>query len=833
MRAEIPCEDQRDESISTMPTESFEARPFDEHAFRSQIEKLHPFDRDDPYDPNSVPLFASKFDPTDIQYEITQETVNLMLEKAVCAAETEAGRYLQIYLDEHPGLTKDSIAALAAKNNALEYFFFKHGGRLFQPHTRSDHVTENVQDKALRAAIGFIRDGRHVDAIEAFLKCDLLQQSQMIKPSVFFEAIEEVSWLDKWEYLPGERRTIDALKTRMLSWAALNLWPKSEDFSAFISDALDKLKIGNFSEAAKLLTTLRDFYRQTRTKPYDTSQKLVAIRGCVETIRDSTENYLVQTRASLILDYFDNPDSTAREWFSMELPNPPAYLDFSRNRREEIRIAPGINGVYDPSTGELERAGSSYKQFYLHPTGKHEGFHPISDLALFLYDEASVETQEKRGSNIRDFRFLLSLPVRKQVERDFGIKLSRIDLPVQVQFLNFLKSKTVPEVERVADFCKKFGQDAFTAFLSLDYSPDMGGKILALESVQDKQTTKTILAKFAKIATSANVVRLMVVSALDRKKRMEKQADDIARGLLARSSELLDHYSTETVDPITAARELENISDKIVIFAEIFKVLRESGEQIKLEDFSQVHIEASPGREINDEDRQQMHEIFGLNWDTPERATEWPAMSADFEAAMQSPDNRYYLAKYGDEIVAFMRFDPVDDRTVYAANNNTRPSARGSSINKAFQEVVFAKEGADHAILGLAYSQDPVISQYLRDSRFVGVETIPFDGNPAIIDVLIARDPKVSDYHYWGQPKEKIISDYQNGQAPEGAKIVRINLASKGEIVAVFAAQKPQNHVLTGLARDESYTYLVFEPNHSKRSFSLPKSKEASSQKAA
>ncbi len=89
--------------------------------------------------------------------------------------------------------------------------------------------------------------------------------------------------------------------------------------------------------------------------------------------------------------------------------------------------------------------------------------------------------------------------------------------------------------------------------------------------------------------------------------------------------------------------------------------------------------------------------------------------------ALESPGREFYILKNGGDIVAFIRFDVLDEGRLYAASLNVRPEVRGSRIGSATLD----KKAETHDIEAVAYEKNPMLKHYLEDFGFKIAGKIP------------------------------------------------------------------------------------------------------------
>lgn len=86
----------------------------------------------------------------------------------------------------------------------------------------------------------------------------------------------------------------------------------------------------------------------------------------------------------------------------------------------------------------------------------------------------------ERQAKLENYTFMMSLPIRAKVEREFGIELAQYDFEVQRYFLAFLEERSVEEVEQLKKFVKAHGRSGLESFLALEHGAEFGPMLVEL-----------------------------------------------------------------------------------------------------------------------------------------------------------------------------------------------------------------------------------------------------------------------------------------------------------------------------------------------------------------
>lgn len=165
-------------------------------------------------------------------------------------------------------------------------------------------------------------------------------------------------------------------------------------------------------------------------------------------------------------------------------------------------------------------------------------------------------SEEEYNKLLLTYKTLIELPLRASVEKDFEIKLKDYSIREQVQFVNFLSTKTIEEVKRVKDFLNQADDEndkknRVKSFLSLESGDFSGEDILKIgEELKDDPELRIILfSEYAGIVDSAEE-KIEEFSKIYKEVFFDKEIDEdkIRESLLREGSELLKKAITQLND---------------------------------------------------------------------------------------------------------------------------------------------------------------------------------------------------------------------------------------------------------------------------------------------
>lgn len=249
--------------------------------------------------------------------------------------------------------------------------------------------------------------------------------------------------------------------------------------------------------------------------------------------------------------------------------------------------------------------------------------------------------------------------MREKIERDLNISLNKLPLRSQIHFLRFLADADPNIFQRLQQALAKnsdFADELLISFLACAEDKILGEKIINLSENLPADEAKTVFKKYAKIVeTTENIRQSLKTNFWHSKDYSEETIQNIVQRLLQRGNDILIRYSAEHQGPL--AKILDQIKTELLLFASTFKALREMGESLSLEDFRKIRIEIQNSEQISNKDKEEMARIASQNWQAYPRLHD-PILK-NFRQALQNKDSKFYLMRYSEDIVSFLRFDLV------------------------------------------------------------------------------------------------------------------------------------------------------------------------------
>ncbi len=418
--------------------------------------------------------------------------------------------------------------------------------------------------------------------------------------------------------------------------------------------------------------------------------------------------------------------------------------------------------------------------------------------------------------------------MRERIESEFGVKLNELPFHYHVHFLKFLSERTVDEAESVKDFLNHAQDDQgrigrIKSFLSLGQNPKMWDKISGIgEALDNQKTADAIFAKYAEIVDSTGEIREELAGMFKENRDVSQgELELISQNLISRANKLLVDFSKNEGDIVA---QLEDYRLDLVLSAAFFKVLKQSGAEIKPEDFKGVAFESKATAEISPEELAQMLKIYEDNYSVNHKYSDEHRnkLVNDFKEKIESrrDDVIVYMCKMGEKIIVFNAFED-------SANTNRRGTAfnaikpvEGSPFAKEFLERSLGKEMASGRTVEVDCDPRSPMSEYYVDRGFIVkgmADKYPGTGE-LVLNIEISANNQNYDYRKYS--REQIIADqgvYTEGAAKTVLKFQIDGPEALNEFMRKANGMADKGYVITRyvFSDDKKSVYCAFEKSRS------------------
>lgn len=467
-----------------------------------------------------------------------------------------------------------------------------------------------------------------------------------------------------------------------------------------------------------------------------------------------------------------------------------------------------------------ENKGENPKKLDIHEILEKEGF---------AKDSMNKEDYKKL---VLTYKSLIELPLRDKIEKELGIELKDYSIREQVQFVNFLSSKSVKDVEAVKAFLdiadtgdEKAKINRVKLFLSLEHDPKMSDKIFQIGEALGEDAN-VIFAKYAEIVDLTDKIREELGGIFkDDREVFQKDLELISQDLIGRANKLLVDFSNKV--KITTKKEdilakLENYESDLVLTASVYKSLKQSGAKIELEDFKGVTFEGKTANEISrDNELKQMLKIYGDNYgDKYGYGNDLKnKLVNNLKQKIENEGNsiKIYLCKKGDKIIVFNAFEDCGNGKKRGFAYNAIESMSGSSVGKCLLETSLEMAMADgETIEAECDPRSPMSSYYIEKAGFIvtgATDDYQKTGEPALnIEISVANKKyKYRDFERY--KAEDIIAEQKNQSNDEDGMVLMFPKFSKEspQLLEETIKLTNQSYIMTRYVISGENAYCAFE----------------------
>lgn len=591
-----------------------------------------------------------------------------------------------------------------------------------------------------------IKENRFNELITYFDKLAL--ESQLpTSQDVLFELLKEIIWKLNDDLSNNLKMDLKQVYDRLLRLGLSQIRYSPENFLLYSKNFTNKNIENNYTKTAKHLELLRNLYEM--------AEILIGVDQVSETIRQATyefwkraTNYILKIRAQVILQFmregsgftsYDIDQQRVRtcminEDFEQYRINPlnPAIKDLVKGRIVSP-MAPGILGIY--GGGSWEPIGFIDQE---EVDNKEPILHPLGELKMKLGQTLPDAT------DTADFHFMLSLPVRRQIEYDFNIDLSQLDIRIQQYFLTFLKKAPADKREEIRRYTKTYGKPFFTAFLSLSHNDDyQGQRILDLCNNLDTTTTQIILEKYQDLFSASEKVQDYLRTNYSEQMHVPETEEAIAEQLLRKGREALV-YAASNQNNLDIASYMESYKAEIQLFANTFKALKLSGLPVELEQFKAIHIERIPGDQLTEPIKQQLLAMSDANWQDQGRLG--AIISSDFRSLLNDEqrltDTDFYLVQHNQDVLGCFRLDQKPDGSYYFGSVLARKDIAGAKIGETLLDQLFTAAASNRLVKAHCNPQSAITSKYIGKYDFIATGLIDYAEPGDTFEIIRDDRPK-------------------------------------------------------------------------------------------
>lgn len=258
---------------------------------------------------------------------------------------------------------------------------------------------------------------------------------------------------------------------------------------------------------------------------------------------------------------------------------------------------------------------------------------------------------------------------------------------------------SVEDEEKIKRFGKEFGKNGLRTFLSIEQvgkeeGEKMGDKILNLGEKLPEDVAQKVFAKYGEIIDVADNTHKTLEDILPKESigNFQKEINEIKESMLNRAKDLLcAFYDKKDNNVEQLLKDLERYKSEILLYADTYKKLKDSGKGIKLEDIKNTEITVL-SQEEKEKIAKNLWDITRANRPFIKEGTEeMISREKNFNLTIENKNSNFYVLKHKNEIVAFCSVTPDENNDLYLESLNTESEVKGSQIGGAFLPVILER----------------------------------------------------------------------------------------------------------------------------------------------
>lgn len=443
------------------------------------------------------------------------------------------------------------------------------------------------------------------------------------------------------------------------------------------------------------------------------------------------------------------------------------------------------------------------------------GFTTDRTIALTREEERRLIFPHTNGDVYAEYKykFFAQLHMRKKIQDDFGVDIATLDFPVQRNFLAYLETQTVEEVDRLIEFTHQYGHDGLQAFLSLDLDANMAERILTIGEELDPEIAKEVYFKYGELVDAMHDIQSFVRHAFrDSATYSEVDISQVSARILRHGKMLLENFSMQAHTSNTAQilTQLESCRVDIVLLAETLRQLMTTGRSVELSDIVGMQVSSESAVAIDFDDREAMTDIYRANYaEKPDLQTD---LLRGFNRTLADENTTIHTLKFEDELTAFFRLTRLDDERREFGAFNVNQNARGVGLGESFMSAALDREAQASILTASCSFREPISANYI-ERGFVATKAFDFNGEPSLS--LVRNDRAQSIFKSKSLSPEVLLSSVKESSTNIDEHIIVQQIRQTEVTVDSFPISSSDNgYVLTRMIKDpkdRGVVYAVFE----------------------
>lgn len=379
----------------------------------------------------------------------------------------------------------------------------------------------------------------------------------------------------------------------------------------------------------------------------------------VEKIEQDNQNFFLRFRIDLLKNN-QRYDRDLLDKYSDISDKKVEPMDFRpiQSKTNKQRILPYYTySKLSDNYGIIYNNQGGIDSFLMIGDGKQERIFLDELLEKEGFERENMQLEEYEKLKIT-YRALIKPLMRNKIENEFGIEIKEFSVREQIQFVNFLSSKKVEEIERIKQFSDSLeGKDQknnfIKSFLSLEIDRDNGEKILEIGEKLESEDAQKVFAKISELGNLAQKKDEELLRIIYKENQKELPAS-VQTELLRKAHNIISQFSDELKDGEKPNEEkiqkllaeLEQSRIEIDLVASLLIAGKKEGEVQNLEDIKGLEISEISGEEVleNSELIGKLREMYRAN-NSHKSKEDLERLMSDFEKHL-GHDAKFYVVYF-------------------------------------------------------------------------------------------------------------------------------------------------------------------------------------------
>ncbi len=353
----------------------------------------------------------------------------------------------------------------------------------------------------------------------------------------------------------------------------------------------------------------------------------------------------------------------------------------------------------------------------------------MADFKLVPYETANYIKQNnnesdkdynKRISLLSDISYVLGN--FRSFMSETGLAANNYSWKDQLQLADALTK--VKDTSKIVDFGKTFSKDGIRTFLSIEQGgEEMWNKIFALGDGEKlpEEIARKVFAKYGEIIDVADDTQKVIeeLSIGKQSDNLQNEINNIRESMLVRAQKLLtSFYDKKENSADVLLKDLERYKTTVLLYADTYKRLKDSGNKVRLEDFKDTEI-VIMSQEEKDKTANELWDITKANRPFIKDEYKIEKRKKEFFETIRNQFSEFYVLKHKGEIVAFCSSTPDQNGDLYIESLNVESEIKGASLGSEFFPAVIEKiKDRGHDIYGHVHTGNKGILPYYERLGF-------------------------------------------------------------------------------------------------------------------